>query len=53
VCLVGDVAGHRVDRGSPAELVGDGGQPRLTAGVDDQLPAVGGEGTGEREAESP
>ena len=53
VRLVGDVAGYRVDGRSGAEIGGGGAQVVLAAGVDDELPAVGGEGAGEGEPESP
>jgi hypothetical protein len=53
VRLVGDVAGDRVNRRGSAEVGGGIAQLALSAGVDDQVPAVGGEGAAEREAETP
>ncbi len=53
VRLVGDVAGDRVDCRGPAEIGGGIAQLALAAGVDDQLPAVLGEGAAEGEAEPP
>jgi hypothetical protein len=52
VRLVGDVAGYCVDGRGGAEIGGSGAQVLLAAGVDDELPGVGGEGASERPAES-
>jgi hypothetical protein len=51
VRFVGDVARNRMDGRSAAEIGGGITQLAFPACVDDQLPAVGGERTGECEAE--
>ncbi len=53
VSFVGDISRDGVDGRPVAELGGDGLELRLPTGVDDQLPAVGGEGASEREPEAP
>jgi hypothetical protein len=52
VARVDEVAGDRDERRGTIDPVDGGGQVGGVAGVDDQAPAVGGEGAGQREAEA-